>query len=97
MNLYLISYDVSTSSPSGRKRLRRVARLCENYGVRVQNSVFECIMDYSTFLHLKHQLESVIDTQVDSLRFYPMGKGRRDKIIHIGQQKAFDVESPLII
>lgn len=97
MNLYLISYDVSTISSAGRKRLRRVARLCENYGVRVQNSVFECVMDYATFLRLKHQLENAIDLETDSLRFYPMGKGRREKIIHIGQQRAFDVESPLII
>lgn len=80
MNLYLISYDVATSSPAGQKRLRRVARLCENYGVRVPNSVFECIMDYSTFLSLKHQLECVIDNQTDSLRFTPWVKVEEIKL-----------------
>ena len=97
MNLYLISYDVSTSTPAGRKRLRQVARLCEDYGVRVQNSVFECVMDYASFLMLKQKLEGIIDSKTDSLRIYPMGRNKRDKIQHIGRQRAFDVEAPLII
>lgn len=97
MNLYLISYDVSTSSPAGRRRLRQVARLCEDYGVRVQNSVFECVMDYAAFLNLQNKLASIIDLKTDSLRIYPFGKNKRDKILHMGVQRAFDVESPLII
>lgn len=97
MNLYLISYDVSTSSPAGRRRLRQVARLCEDYGVRVQNSVFECVMDYAAFLNLQYKLASIIDLKTDSLRIYPFGKNKRDKILHMGVQRAFDVESPLII
>ncbi len=97
MNLYIISYDVSTNTPAGRRRLRRVARLCEDYGIRVQNSVFECVMNHATFLNLKYQLESIIDAESDSLRFYPMGRNKRDKIIHLGAQRAFDVEAPLII
>lgn len=97
MNLYLISYDVSTNTPAGRRRLRQVARLCEDYGIRVQNSVFECVMNHATFLNLKYQLERIIDAESDSLRFYPMGRNKRDKIIHLGAQRAFDVEAPLII
>lgn len=94
--LYLISYDVSTSTPSGKKRLRHVAKICEDYGVRVQNSVFECVMDYTSFLNLKTKLCQIIDTEHDSLRFYPIGKHGRDKVIHVGISSAPDVESPLI-
>ncbi|MBQ2868390.1 MAG: CRISPR-associated endonuclease Cas2 [Akkermansia sp.] len=94
--LYLISYDVSTSTPAGRKRLRQVAKVCEDYGVRVQNSVFECVMDYSTFLQLKSKLGLLIDAEHDSLRFYPIGKKGREKVVHIGSSAAPDVEAPLI-
>ena len=94
--LYLISYDVSTATPAGRKRLRQVAKVCEDYGVRVQNSVFECVMDYSTFLKLKSKLCLLIDTEHDSLRFYPLGKKGRDKVVHVGVSSAPDVEAPLI-
>lgn len=95
--LYIVSYDVSTTSAAGKRRLRRVAKLCENYGVRVQNSVFECVIPYEGLLVLKTALEQVIDTEQDSLRIYPLGKNGREKIIHIGQEKAFDVEAPIII
>lgn len=94
--LYLISYDVSTATPAGRKRLRQVAKVCEDYGVRVQNSVFECVMDYSTFLKLKSKLGQLIDAEHDSLRFYPIGKKGREKVVHIGVASAPDVEAPLI-
>ncbi|MBE6416896.1 MAG: CRISPR-associated endonuclease Cas2 [Akkermansiaceae bacterium] len=95
--LYLISYDVSTSTPSGRKRLRHVARECENYGVRVQNSVFECELSYEVFQMLKHRLSQIIEPSVDSLRFYPLGKLGHDKVIHIGAKKSLDVTAPLIL
>ena len=95
--LYIISYDVSTSTPQGKRRLRRVAKACENYGVRVQNSVFECELDYSTFLELKHQLYELIDSAVDSLRFYPMGKNGRQHVVHLGAKMALDVTAPLIL
>ncbi len=95
--LYLISYDVSTINAAGKRRLRRVAKLCEDYGVRVQNSVFECVIPYEGLLMFKAGLEKIIDPAQDSLRIYPLGKHGRDKIIHIGQEKAFDVEAPLII
>ncbi len=94
--LYLISYDVSTATPAGSRRLRQVAKLCEDFGVRVQNSVFECVMDYSTFLVLKSKLCQIIDAEHDSLRFYPLGKNGRDKVIHVGLSSAPDVESTLI-
>lgn len=95
--LYLISYDVSTTTPAGRRRLRRVARACEDYGVRVQNSVFECVLEYDVFLRLKEDLASLIDKEQDSLRFYPLGKNGREKVIHLGVERAFDVEAPIII
>lgn len=95
--LYLISYDVSTSTPAGRKRLRHVARECENYGVRVQNSVFECELTYEVFQMLKHRLSQMIEQTEDSLRFYPLGKQGRDKVTHIGAKKALDVTAPLIL
>lgn len=95
--LYLISYDVSTTTPAGRKRLRHVARACEDYGVRVQNSVFECVLEYDAFLRLKEKLASLIHKEQDSLRFYPLGKNGREKVVHLGVQKAFDVEAPIIV
>lgn len=95
--LYIISYDVATSTPQGKKRLRRVAKECENYGVRVQNSVFECELSYEQYLALKQELSSLIDINADSLRFYPMGKHGRDKVVHIGAKVALDVTAPLIM
>ncbi len=95
--LYLVSYDVSTSTPAGRTRLRRVAKACEDFGVRVQNSVFECVLEYKGFLLLKSRLTKLIDQREDSLRFYPMGRRGRERVVHIGVEKAFDVEEPLII
>ncbi len=95
--LYLISYDVSTESPAGRRRLRRVAKLCEDYGTRVQNSVFECVLEYADFIRLKQQLSDIIEAEEDSLRFYPLGKHGRDKVIHVGVVRGIDVESPLIL
>lgn len=95
--LYLISYDVSTTTPAGRRRLRHVARECENYGVRVQNSVFECVLTYETFQSLKHRLAQMIDPMSDSLRFYPLGKNGRDKVTHLGAKNTLDVSAPLVI
>ncbi len=97
MMLYLVSYDVSTATTAGRARLRRVARACEDYGVRVQNSVFECVLEYDGYLKLRKRLTELIDVKQDSLRFYPMGKKGREKVVHIGVEKAFDIEEPLIL
>lgn len=95
--LYLISYDVSTMTASGRGRLRRVAKACENYGVRVQNSVFECAMDNIVYIQLRENLSKIINPEEDSLRIYPLGKNGREKIVHIGKERGFDVESPLVL
>lgn len=95
--LVLITYDVSTESSAGRKRLRKVARQCVNYGQRVQNSVFECIMDAATCREVEHRLEQIIDPETDSLRFYYLGNNYKTKVRHVGTKPSFDVTEPLIL
>lgn len=95
--LYLISYDVSTDDKAGKARLRKVARVCENYGVRVQNSVFECVLTYVDYLHIRDELSHLIDYNSDSLRFYPLGKNGREKVVHIGVNRGIDVEGTLVL
>ena len=80
----LVSYDVSTVDAAGRKRLRKVAKECVNYGQRVQNSVFEVDVDYGTFLKLKDRLMKIIDEEQDSLRFYYLGNNWKRRVEHIG-------------
>lgn len=92
----LITYDVSTVSGSGQKRLRKVAKVCQNYGQRVQNSVFECIVDAAQFRALKYELEDIIDQKEDSLRFYQLGNNYKTKVEHIGVKESIDLEGPLI-
>lgn len=94
--LVLISYDVSTVNPDGRKRLRNVAKKCENYGIRVQNSVFECNIESFQWIQLKKELEDICNPQEDSLRFYYLGKKYQTKIEHYGIKNTIDVEDPLI-
>jgi len=94
--LYLISYDISTASKAGRTRLRRVAKKCENYGTRVQNSVFECEMRYEIYLLFKKELSELINRNEDNVRIYPMGKGGRERVIHIGIDRSIDMDGPLI-
>lgn len=94
--LVLITYDVSTTDSAGKKRLRKVAKACQNYGQRVQNSVFECIVDSTKFTALKIELESIIDHELDSLRFYRLGDNYKKKVIHIGAKESIDLEAPLI-
>lgn len=94
--LLLITYDVNTESEGGRKRLRKVAKQCLNYGQRVQNSVFECVVDAAQGRILKSLLEDIIDKDKDSIRFYYLGDNYKSKIEHIGIKKGFDVESVLI-
>lgn len=81
--LVLITYDVNTEDAGGRKRLRKVAKECVNYGQRVQNSVFECVLDAAQYRLVKHKLEQLIDTEKDSLRFYNLGNNYQTKIEHI--------------
>ena len=95
--LVLITYDVNTENAAGKARLRRVAKQCVNYGQRVQNSVFECVMDYAKCREVKHILEQIIDKEKDSLRFYYLGNNYENKVEHIGAKKSFNVEEPLII
>lgn len=93
----LITYDVSTSSLNGEKRLRQVARVCQNFGQRVQNSVFECLVDPAQFTMLKHQLLSIIDDELDSLRIYQLGKNYQRQISTFGKTTSYEVEGALII
>ena len=95
--LVLITYDVNTETPLGRKRLRQVAKQCLNYGQRVQNSVFECILDAAKCREVQHKLEQIIDKDKDSLRFYYLGNNYKSKVVHIGAKESFDVEGTLII
>ena len=95
--LVLITYDVSTKEASGRGRLRKVAKECENYGQRVQNSVYECLLDASQALILKDKLLSLIDEKQDSLRFYYLGNKYQTKIEHFGIKNTYEPEGILII
>ena len=95
--LVLITYDVNTQTPAGRKRLRQVSKACQNYGQRVQNSVFECEVEAGTFLKVKDRLVRLINTETDSLRFYNLGNKGQNKIEHIGAKPSFDVSEPLIV
>ncbi|MCP1123925.1 CRISPR-associated endonuclease Cas2 [Bacillus sp. 3103sda1] len=94
--LVLITYDVSTVTSAGRKRLRKVSKVCQNYGQRVQNSVFECVVDATQFTTLKIELATIIDEDQDSLRFYRLGNNYKTKVEHIGVKESIDLESPLI-
>lgn len=95
--LILITYDVSTQDAAGRKRLRKVAKECVNYGQRVQNSVFECVLDSSQFLMIKDKLVSMIDPKEDSLRFYNLGNKYQTKVEHFGVKESYEAEGTLII
>lgn len=95
--MVLITYDVETTTPAGRKRLRQVAKQCVNYGQRVQNSVFECLIDPTKFKELKYKLEAIIDPAKDSLRYYSLGDNYKNRIEHIGFKVSYDPEGPLII
>ncbi len=94
--LVLISYDVSIEK-KGQKRLRRVAKACENYGQRVQYSIFECVIDPAQWAALRQKLIDEIDPELDSLRFYFLGSNWRRRVEHIGAKKSIDIEGPLII
>ena len=97
MMMTLVSYDVLTVDAAGRKRLRKVAKECVNYGQRVQNSVFEVDVDYGTFLKLKDRLMKIIDEEQDSLRFYYLGNNCKRRVEHIGAKETYDPEGSLIL
>ena len=94
--LVLITYDVNTETEAGRKRLRKVAKQCVNYGQRVQNSVFECQVDAVKYREIKAILEALIDKEKDSLRFYNLGEKYKTKVEHLGVNPGYDVTVPLI-
>lgn len=93
----LVSYDVATSGVGGQKRLRRVARVCKNYGQRVQFSVFECIVDPAQWTAFREQLLGEINPEEDSLRFYFLGSNWRHRVEHVGAKSGIDQEGPLIL
>jgi CRISPR-associated endoribonuclease Cas2 len=95
--LVLITYDVSTQNAAGKARLRKVAKECVNYGQRVQNSVFECILDASQSLLLKERLVSLINEKEDSLRFYYLGNNYQTKVEHFGSKVSYEAEGTLMI
>jgi CRISPR-associated protein Cas2 len=95
--MVLISYDVNTTDPAGRRRLSKVAKECQNHAQRVQNSVFEANLDYSTFIKLKDRLVNLIDKDKDSLRFYYLGNNWHSKIEHIGAKETYDSEGVIIL
>ena len=95
--LVLITYDVNTETASGKRRLRKVAKQCENYGRRVQNSVFECILDQTQSVMLKQILSDIIDENVDSLRFYYLGNKYQTKVEHVGVERGIAIDQPLIL
>ena len=95
--MVLISYDVSTVSASGKTRLRKVEKECQNHAQRVQNSVFESDLDYSSFLKLKDRLCKLINLEEDSLRFYYLGNNWERKVEHVGAKKTYNPEGVIII
>lgn len=95
--LVLITYDVNTENAAGRARLRKVARQCVNYGRRVQNSVFECILDQTQTIALKAMLTDIIDAEKDSLRFYYLGNKYQTKVEHIGVDRGISADQTLIL
>ena len=95
--LVLITYDVNTETPAGRRRLGKIAKICCNYGQRVQNSVFECDLDASQLVFVRQALLEVLDQKKDSLRIYHLGNRYREKIEHFGTKAAYDPEGVLMV
>jgi len=94
--LVLVAYDVNTETAQGRGRLRHVAKACENLGQRVQNSVFECLLEPAQWVGLRQRLIDIIDPEKDSLRFYFLGSNWKRRVEHIGAKPTYDPEGPLI-
>ena len=95
--LVLVTYDVNTETGEGKRRLRQVAKQCVNHGQRVQNSVFECLLDPAQCKLLQSKLLSIIDLQKDSLRFYYLGNAYKSKIDHFGIKQGYDPEGVLFV
>jgi len=97
MMLVVVAYDVNTETEEGRRRLRRVARVCEGKGQRVQKSVFECLVDAAQWVALRQQLVREISATADSLRFYFLGDNWKYRVEHVGANASYDPEGPLIV
>jgi CRISPR-associated protein Cas2 len=95
--LVVVTYDVSTEDTSGRRRLRRIAKACQNRGQRVQFSVFECDVDPAQWALLRAELIGLVDPDKDSLRFYFLGSGKRLKVEHVGAKPILDLDGPLVL
>lgn len=95
--MVLITYDVSTETKEGKKRLRQVAKQCKNYGQRVQNSVFECLIDPVQLAELRGRLEGIIDHAKDSLRYYNLGDNWHRRVEHVGAKPTYDPEGPMVV
>lgn len=95
--MMLVTYDVNTETPAGRRRLRRVAKACENYGQRVQNSVFECLLEPAQWINLRDRLIQEADLELDSLRFYSLGSNWKRRVEHVGAKPTYDPEGPLVV
>lgn len=95
--MVLVTYDVCTEDSKGRKRLRKVAKQCQNFGQRVQNSVFECLVDPVQFAQLKKNLEEIIDPNEDSLRYYFLGSNWKRRVEHVGAKPTYDPEGVLLV
>lgn len=94
--MVLITYDVNTETPAGRRRLSKVSKRCQAYGQRVQNSVFECLIDPAQLIELQNALGQIIDPKVDSLRFYYLGDKWKQRVEHIGAKPSIDLEGTII-
>lgn len=95
--MVLITYDVDTISETGAKRLRKVAKVCQDYGQRVQNSVFECRLTEAQFVLVKNKIENIINTELDNVRFYFLGNNWPNRIEIIGKKNGVDLDGELII
>lgn len=95
--MILITYDVETTTPSGAKRLRQVAKVCTNYGQRVQNSVFECSVNPEQLLIIKHKINGIIDKECDSIRFYNLGKNWQRRVETLGKNDTYDPDQSVLI
>jgi CRISPR-associated protein Cas2 len=97
MMLVVVAYDVNTESEDGRRRLRRVAKVCEDGGQRVQNSVFECLVDAARWVKMRARLVGEIDAGADSLRFYFLGDNWKRRVEHVGAKPSYDPQGPLVV
>ena len=95
--MVLVTYDINTETKESRKRLRHIAKICQNSGQRVQNSVFECLVDPAQWTKLRKELIDKMNEKEDSLRFYFLGSNWKRRVEHVGIKESYDPEGPLVI